>query len=106
MFPVSTNGARNPNWRGDGREIVCAALDGRVFAVPALPEGDTFRAGAATELFRTAPPQRDYREWSLSRDAQRCDRPARRPRGEERAPADRELAGAHGGSKMTAIAGR
>ncbi|HSD66174.1 MAG TPA: protein kinase [Vicinamibacteria bacterium] len=70
-FPVSTDGARNPDWRGDGREIVYAALDGRVLAVPALPEGDTFRVGAATELFRTAPPQRDYREWSMSRDAQR-----------------------------------
>jgi Tol biopolymer transport system component len=70
MFPVSTNGARNPNWRGDGREIVYAALDGRVLAVPALPDADTFRVGVATELFRTSPPQRDYREWSMSGDAQ------------------------------------
>ena len=94
-FPVSTDGGRNPDWRGDGREVVYGALDGRVLAAPAFPEGDTFRVGAAAELFRTVPPQRDYREWGMSRDgAALRDRPARRPRGEERAPADRELAGA------------
>ena len=70
-FPISTNGGRNPDWRGDGREIVYAALDGRVLAAPALPGGDTFRIGAGTELFRTVPPPRDYREWGMSRDAQR-----------------------------------
>jgi hypothetical protein len=42
-----------------------------VLAVPAAPEGDTFRLGAATELFRTVPPQSDYREWGMSRDGQR-----------------------------------
>ncbi len=70
-FPVSTDGGRSPDWRGDGREVVYAALDGRVLAAPAAPEGDTFRVGAATELFRTVPPQRDYREWGMSQDAQR-----------------------------------
>ena len=70
-FPVSTDGGRNPDWRGDGREVVYAALDGRVLAAPAFSEGDTFRIGAAVELFRTVPPQRDYREWGMSSDAQR-----------------------------------
>jgi Tol biopolymer transport system component len=70
-FPVSTDGGRNPAWRGDGREVVYAALDGRVLAAPALPEGDNFRVGAAAELFRTVPPQRDYREWGMSSDAER-----------------------------------
>ena len=70
-FPVSTDGGRNPDWRGDGREVVYGALDGRVLAAPAFPEGDTFRVGAAAELFRTVPPQRDYREWGMSRDGQR-----------------------------------
>jgi hypothetical protein len=44
-FPISTNGGRNPDWRGDGREIVHAALDGRVLAAPAVP-GAT-RSGSA-----------------------------------------------------------
>ena len=70
-FPVSTDGGRNPDWRGDGREVVYAALDGRVLAAPAFPQGDTFRVGAAVELFRTVPPQRDYREWGMSSDGQR-----------------------------------
>ena len=68
---MSTDGGRYSDWRADGREIVYGALDGRMLAVPVAPEGDTFRIGAATELFRTVPPQRDYREWGMSRDAQR-----------------------------------
>ncbi len=70
-WPISTDGGRYPEWRGDGREIVYAALDGRFLAVPAFPEGDTFRVGAAAELFRTVPPQRDYRDWGMSPDGQR-----------------------------------
>lgn len=69
-WPVSTDGGRYPEWRGDGREIVYAALDGRFLAVPVNPEGDTFRAGAATELFRSTPPTRDYRDWGMSPDGQ------------------------------------
>jgi Tol biopolymer transport system component len=70
-WPVSTDGGRYPEWRGDGREIVYAALDGRVLAAPAAPDGDTFRIGPASELLRTAPPQRDHREWGMSSDGQR-----------------------------------
>ncbi len=67
-WPVSTDGGRYPEWRGDGREIVYAALDGRFLAAAVNPEGDTFRAGAATELFRSTPPTRDYRDWGMSPD--------------------------------------
>jgi hypothetical protein len=70
-WPVSTDGGRNPDWRGDGREIVYAALDGRLLAVPAAADGDSVRFGPPEVLFRIAPPQRDYREWGMSRDAQR-----------------------------------
>jgi Tol biopolymer transport system component len=69
-WPLSTDGGRYPAWREDGREIVYAALDGRFLAVPVTPEGDTFRAGAATELFRSTPPTRDYRDWGMSPDGQ------------------------------------
>jgi Tol biopolymer transport system component len=34
-WPISTDGGRYPQRRGDGREIVYAALDGRVLAAPA-----------------------------------------------------------------------
>jgi len=69
-WPLSTDGGRYPEWRGDGKEIVYAALDGRFLAVPVTPEGDTFRAGSATELFRSTPPTRDYRDWGMSPDGQ------------------------------------
>jgi Tol biopolymer transport system component len=69
-WPVSTGGGRFPAWRADGRELVYASLDGRFVAVPAQPEGDTFHLGAPTELFRSAPPTRDYRDWGMSPDAQ------------------------------------
>jgi Tol biopolymer transport system component len=67
-WPLSTDGGRYPEWRGDGKEIVYAALDGRFLAVPVSPEDDTFRAGPATELFRSTPPTRDYRDWGMSPD--------------------------------------
>ncbi len=70
-WPVSTGGGRYPAWREDGKEIVYSALDGRFLAVPAVPEGGTFRIGTATELFRSTPPTRDYRDWGMSPDAQR-----------------------------------
>ena len=70
-WPVSTGGGRYPAWRDDGKELVYSALDGRFLAVPAIPEGDTFRFGTATELFRSTPPTRDYRDWGMSPDAQR-----------------------------------
>jgi Tol biopolymer transport system component len=71
LWPVSTGGGRFPSWREDGREIVYTALDGRFVAVAVAAEGDSFRLGAATELFRSAPPTRDYQDWGMSADAQR-----------------------------------
>jgi len=68
---VSTGGGRYPQWRDDGREIVYSALDGRILAVPVNPESGALRFGAPTELFRTTPPTRDYRDWGMSPDAQR-----------------------------------
>jgi Tol biopolymer transport system component len=70
-WPVSTAGGRFGAWRADGREIVYIALDGRILAVPAMPDGDSFRLGAAAELFRTTPPTRDYQDWGMSPDAER-----------------------------------
>ncbi len=67
-WPVSSGGGRYPAWRADGRELVYASLDGRIIAVPTHPEGDTFHLEAPTELFRTAPPTRDYRDWGMSPD--------------------------------------
>ncbi|KAB2959107.1 MAG: hypothetical protein F9K18_11720, partial [Thermoanaerobaculia bacterium] len=71
LWPVSTGGGRFPAWREDGREIVYAALDGRFVAVAVAAEGESFRLGAATDLFRGAPPTRDYQDWGMSPDAQR-----------------------------------
>jgi hypothetical protein len=99
-FPVSTDGGRNPDWRGDGREVVYAALDGRVLAAPAFPEGDTFRVGAAAESSDRAAPAGLPGVGHVERRSALRDRPDRRPRSEERASADRELAGADGESKM------
>jgi Tol biopolymer transport system component len=67
-WPVSSGGGRFPAWRADGREIVYHALDGRFMAVATQAEGDSFRVGEATELFRTAPPTRDYKDWGMSPD--------------------------------------
>lgn len=71
VSPIASGGGRYPQWRDDGREIVYSALDGRILAVPVAPEGGVLRFGAPTELFRTTPPTRDYRDWGMSPDGQR-----------------------------------
>jgi Tol biopolymer transport system component len=70
-WAVSTDGGRYPAWRADGREIVYAALDGRVMAVTLTMGTEGIQVGTAIELFRTVAPQRDYPDWHMSPDGQR-----------------------------------
>jgi Tol biopolymer transport system component len=48
---ISTNGGRQPRWRGDGREIFYVAPDNRIMAV-AVKSGSSFEAGIPSALFR------------------------------------------------------
>ena len=68
-WPLSTDGGRYPEWRGDGREIVYAALDGRFLAVP-VPGGRHLPCRAGDRALPDAPPPRDYRDWGMSPDGQ------------------------------------
>jgi Tol biopolymer transport system component len=49
---VSRGGGTAPRWRGDGREIVYLAPDGKMMAVAVGP-GQEFRVGTPTPLFQT-----------------------------------------------------
>jgi hypothetical protein len=50
---VSTGGGAEPRWRRDGKELFYLAPDGKVIAVPVVPGGSTFQAGAGVPLFQT-----------------------------------------------------
>jgi len=49
-WQISTEHARNPMWRGDGKELFYLTMDDRVMAVPVKTQGD-FEAGNSVELF-------------------------------------------------------
>ncbi|HEV8376091.1 MAG TPA: protein kinase [Candidatus Polarisedimenticolia bacterium] len=50
QWQVSTDGGWQPRWRSDGKELIYAAPDGYVMAVP-LQSGGDFRPGAPSRLF-------------------------------------------------------
>jgi len=49
-WQISTEHARNPMWRGDGKELFYLTMDDRVMAVTVKTQGD-FEAGNSAELF-------------------------------------------------------
>ncbi len=51
---VSTGGANNPRWRGDGRELFYYTGDGKLMAAP-VRSSESFEAGAAVLLFEFRP---------------------------------------------------
>ncbi len=50
-WQLSTDGGREPFWRGDGREIFYLSLDSKVMSVP-VDAGATFSAGTPQPLFQ------------------------------------------------------
>jgi Tol biopolymer transport system component len=51
-WQVSSQGGIEPQWRGDGRELLFLGADKRLMSVPVVTEG-VFRAGTPTALFST-----------------------------------------------------
>jgi len=56
QWQVSTEGGGAPRWRADGRELLYAAADGGIMAVP-MPAGPGSRPGSPARLF--VAPERD-----------------------------------------------
>jgi Tol biopolymer transport system component len=66
---ISTEGAGQPKWRADGRELFYLALDGTMMSVPFGANG---QKGAARELFRVAfQPTPFLDEYAVTEDGQR-----------------------------------
>jgi serine/threonine protein kinase len=64
---VSTNGARWPQWRQDGRELIFEGLDASVMSVDFVVEAGQHRLGPPKPLFRLPPGAL----WDVTRDGQR-----------------------------------
>lgn len=67
-WQVSTTEGTNPRWRGDGKELFFAALDGTVVSVDVMP-GATFQANASKALFRV--PSGILPNWDVTADGKR-----------------------------------
>ena len=50
-WQVSNGGGDQPRWRGDGKELLYLAADGKIVAVP-VREGTNFSTGASAALFQ------------------------------------------------------
>jgi serine/threonine protein kinase len=69
-WQVSTHGGAEPHWRGDGRELVYLAPDGRLLGVE-VGSASQWHTGPAHELFRVSVPELlGPTDVSLSRDGQ------------------------------------
>ena len=55
-WQISSQGGSEPHWRGDGRELIYLATDGRLLGVEVMP-GRRFRAGTPYFLFRVSVPE-------------------------------------------------
>jgi Tol biopolymer transport system component len=55
-WQVSAQGGSDPHWRGDGRELIYLAPDGRLLGVSITP-GTRWKAGAPYALFRVSVPE-------------------------------------------------
>jgi len=75
LLPVSTNGATQPRWRRDGKELFYLGLDRRLMAVPIAfsSNGRSVDVGTPAPLFQTkiGGPGISQREYEVSSDGQR-----------------------------------
>ena len=75
LVPVSTNGATQPRWRRDGKELFYLGLDRRLMAVPIAfsSNGRSVDVGTPAPLFQTkiGGPGISQREYEVSSDGQR-----------------------------------
>ena len=53
-WQISSGGGEQPRWRGDGKELFCLSLDGKMMAAP-VTTGSHFDAGTSVTLFRPRP---------------------------------------------------
>ena len=67
---ISTNGGRNPIWRGDGKELFYLTDDGKVMAVP-IRTGSTLEPGVPTLLFESRARDVPGSRYDVSADGQR-----------------------------------
>jgi Tol biopolymer transport system component len=73
---VSTAGAWQPHWRGDGKELFYVTLDGTLMAVD-VKDGSRFQSGTPHPLFQTAippgkgPPEIPTSSYAVSKDGRR-----------------------------------
>ncbi|HYN41321.1 MAG TPA: protein kinase, partial [Thermoanaerobaculia bacterium] len=70
-WQVSTKSGAYPQWRADGREIVYIQADGQLMSAEVGAEGDSFRVGAVTPLFRLSAPSPGGPSFSLAADGSR-----------------------------------
>ena len=70
-WQVSPHSGVYPQWRADGREIVWIQMDGQLASAEVSAEGDTFRVGKVTPLFRLVPPTPGGQTFSLAADGKR-----------------------------------
>lgn len=75
LVPVSTNGATQPRWRRDGKELFYLGLDRRLMAVPVAfsSDGHSVDGGTPAALFQTkiGGPGLSQRQYEVSSDGQR-----------------------------------
>jgi hypothetical protein len=67
---ISTTGGTVPVWRGDGKEILYLALDGKLMAVP-VKRGGIFGAPQALFATRLNPQAQGLANYDVSSDGQR-----------------------------------
>ena len=62
-----------PRWRGDGKEIFCLALDGKLMAAPISSDGPSFQSYTPELLFNAIPPllRSPAFEYDVTPDGQR-----------------------------------
>ena len=70
-WQVSPHSGVYPQWRADGRELFWIQMDGQLAAAEVSAEGDGFRVGAVTPLFRLAAPTPGGPTFSPARDGKR-----------------------------------
>src|SRR5262249_2266546 len=73
VLQVSTTGAANPLWRGDGKELFYLTLDRKLRAVDVKPNGPVMQLGGQHELFATQAEsaQAHHRAYTATADGQR-----------------------------------